>query len=224
MARAKKTDRAEARRRARAAAAEAAAAEAESSPSSSRPPAAGSGQTQATGPARPSVLDAFRGAMRPIDLRGDIGRIPWLVTKTYSVWLPSLLVVAATLLFALGGGAMQGIPGLAFNLFVFPPPMATAFLAGVLTDRMSYMAGFLVGLVSAIVFGAYVLIAQIPGTQLALSDRAGYVLYGLVVSPLAGLAIGGFAGFYRRFLRRANPNSGRRQNPPSKGSKAPARR
>jgi hypothetical protein len=223
VARAKKTDRAEARRRARAAAAEAAAAS-ESSPASSSQSATGGGTAQAAGPARPSVLDALRGAARPIDLRGDIGRIPWLVTKTYAVWVPSVLVIAATVLFAVGGGTMQGIPGLAFNLFVFPPPMATAFLAGVLTDRMSYMAGFLVGVVSAVIFGVYVLVAQIPGSTLTLSDRAGYVLYGLVVSPLAGLAIGGFAGFYRRFLRRANPNSGRRQNPPSKGSKAPARR
>ena len=218
MARAKKTDRAEARRRARVAAA------AEEPAASSATGAASASPAETSGPARPSVLGAFRGAVRPVDLRGDIGQIPWLVTKTYAVWLPSLLVVVSTALFALSGGTMQGIPGLAFNLFVFPPPMATAFLAGVLTERMSYMAGFLVGLVSAIVFGAYVLVAQIPGTQLTLADRGGYVLYGLVVSPLAGLAIGAFAGFYRRFLRRANPNAGRRQTPPSKGSKAAARR
>ncbi len=91
---------------------------------------------------------------------------------------------------------------------------------------MSYLAGWIVGLVcrgssSRCTWRS----SPIPATVLQGTQVQAYMLYGLVLSPLSGLAIGGFAGFYRRFLRRANPNAGKRQPPKSKGStKAPARR
>jgi hypothetical protein len=218
VARAKKTDRAEARRRARLTApgpvVEGAT---DSGPSG---PASGA---SSVGAGRPSILGAFRQAIRPIDLRGDLRQIPWLVTKTHAVWLPSVLIVAATVWFSTSGGSLRDLPGLAFNLFVFPPPLAAAFMAGVLTERMSYLAGGLVGLVSAIVFGVYMLVGPVPGSP-SLTEREGYVLYAIAISPLSGLAIGGFAGFYRRFLRRASPTRGTQQQTRGKGTKAPVRR
>ncbi len=219
MARAKKTDRAEARRRARLAAPgpeldEGATGDSHAAPATGTAPA---------GADRPGIFGAFRQAIRPLDLRADIRQIPWLVTKTHAVWLPSVLIVAATIWFSTSGGNLRDLPGLAFNLFVFPPPLAAAFMAGILTQRMSYLAGGLVGVVSAIVFSVYMLVGPVPGSP-ALADREGYVLYAAVISPLSGLAIGGFAGFYRRFLRRASPGGGARQQARGKGAKAPARR
>jgi hypothetical protein len=228
VARAKKTDRSEARRRARAVSATsdpstgadgipAAAASTGKAPAGA---AAGSAAAQ-----RPSIVGAFREAARPIDLRGDIRRIPWLITRTNAIWLPSLLVVGAAIWYA-SSGATGSLQNFAFTLLVYPPPQIGAlFLAGVLTDRMSYMAGGIVGLVCGIVFALYLAFAPIPEGALQGTQPQVYMLYGLVLSPLSGLAIGGFAGFYRRFLRRANPNSGRRQPPAKgKGTKAPARR
>jgi hypothetical protein len=219
VARAKKTDRSEARRRTRLAA---------PGPELDEEEAGGGPAAPATGAApanagRPSILGAFRQAIRPIDLRGDLRQIPWLVTKTHSVWLPSVLIVAATVWFSTSNGSLRDLPGLAFNLFVFPPPLAAAFMAGILTERMSYLAGGLVGLVSAIVFSAYMLVGPVPGSP-SLTEREGYVLYAFAISPLSGLAIGGFAGFYRRFLRRANPGRAAQQQARGKGTKAPARR
>jgi hypothetical protein len=52
--------------------------------------------------------------------------------------------------------------------------------------------------------------------------RVQNAFYAMLVSPVAGLAVGGFAGFYRRFLRMANPNAGNR--PAARGSKPAARR
>ncbi len=219
MARAKRTDRAEARRRARLTPIEPEVDEGAAGSSAGRP-------TTGTGPpatGRPSIVGAFRQAIRPIDLRGDIRQIPWLVTKTHAVWLPSVIIVAATIWFSIGGGHMQDIPGLAFNLFVFPPPLAAAFMAGILTERMSYLAGGLVGLVSALVFSVYMLVGPVPGSP-TLTQREGYVLYAIAVSPLSGLAIGGFAGFYRRFLRRASPGRAAQQPARGKGAKASVRR
>lgn len=219
MARAKKTDRSEARRRARLAA-PGPELDGEATSSGSEAPAPG---TAPASSGRPSIVGAFRQAIRPIDLRGDLRQIPWLVTKTYAVWLPSVVIVAATVWFATSDGSLRDLPGLAFNLFVFPPPLAAAFMAGILTERMSYLAGGLVGLVSAIVFSVYMLFGPVPGAP-SLTEREGYVLYAFAISPLSGLAIGGFAGFYRRFLRRASPGRAAQQQARGKGTKAPARR
>ena len=198
MARAKKTDRAEARRRARGLTAE--------GTLLAEGAAAGAGTAPAPGaPARPGLFSAFRLAARPVNVRADLRQIPWLVTRTRAVWLPSALVAISAIWFAASGGNAKEMSGLVFNLFVFPPPLAAAFLAGILTDRMSYLAGGLVGVVAAIVFSVYILLGPIAGGDFTAQTRQGYALYALVVSPLSGLAIGGFAGFYRRFLRFSNP-------------------
>lgn len=225
MARAKKTDRSAARRRARAAdAATGSTTGAGSTGAATGDPAASVGTAAPTG-AFATLTASFRDAVRPIDLRSDIRNIPWLVTRTNAIWLPSLLVVAATVWFASSGGN-TGIQSMAFQMFVYPPPQIGAlFLAGILTERMSYLAGGIVGLVCGIVFAVYLAVALIPAGVLAGTQREVFMLYGLVLSPLSGLAIGGFAGFYRQFLRRTNPNrASRQQASKGKGSKAPARR
>ena len=219
MARAKKTDRAEARRRTRALIAEGSPSETTETPSSS---------SVAGAPVRrPGLFGAFRSAVRPVHLRADLASIPWLVVRTKAVWLPSILVIASTVWFELAGGSPRDMSALAFNLFVFPPPIAAAFMAGVLTDRMSYLAGLLVGIVAGVVLVIHLGVGgSLPGLALPPDIRASYVPYALVVSPLSGLAIGGFAGFYRRFLRVANPNAGARRAAQrgNRGTKASVRR
>lgn len=219
MARAKKTDRADARRRTRALLADGA-------------PVTIDDSTD-TGPAhgapvrRSGLFGAFRSALRPVHVRDDIRAIPWLVTRTKAIWLPTILIVAAAVWSELSAGSPRDISSLAFNLFVFPPPIAAAFMAGVLTDRMSYLAGLLVGIVAGVVLVVHLAVGgSIPGLAMTPDIRAAYIPYSLVVSPLSGLAIGGFAGFYRRFLRVANPNAGSRRAGPrsARNAKAPARR
>jgi hypothetical protein len=75
-------------------------------------------------------------------------------------------------------------------------------------------------------FALVVAIAQ-PGlvTNLPPGLRESWILWALTIGPISGLAVGAFAGFYRRFLRRANPNAGaRRQESKAKPAKAQARR
>jgi hypothetical protein len=222
VARAKKTDRAEARRRTRLAAA---AAEEEAAASGTTSDAAAAApKAPVPSGARPSIGGIFRDAIRPVDIRQDLRQIRWLVTKTNAVWLPSLLVVVGALWFGANGGTIGALPYLVFNFVVFPPPLAVTFLAGILTDRMSYMAGLLVGIVDALVFGLYMALGPVGGVDLTADQRGAYIMFGLAISPISGLAIGGFAGFYRRFLRRANPNAGARQQQRNKTTKAAARR
>jgi hypothetical protein len=226
VARAKSTDRAEARRRHRAATAAAVA----ESPSLAVPSAAARTSTGGSGPAGPArtgIFGSFRGAIRPIHLREDLLDLPRLATRTFAIWLPALLILVVFGLFEASGANIsnQSVQALAFNLFVFPPPLAAAFLAGILTQRSSYLAGGIVGLLAGILFATYVLTATFaPSNGLAVTGdiRLQNAFYALLVSPVTGVAVGGFAGFYRRFLRMANPNAGNRST--ARGAKPAARR
>ena len=215
MARAKKTDRAEARRRARGLTAEGTLV--------AEGAAAGAGTPPATGaPARPGLFSAFRLAIRPVNVRADLRQVPWLVTRTKAVWLPSAIVAISAIWFATSGGNAKDMSGLVFNLFVFPPPLAAAFLAGILTDRMSYLAGGIVGVVAAFVLSIYMLVGPLV-PEYPTEARQQLIAYALLISPISGLAIGGFAGFYRRFLRFSNPPRNR-QAPRGKSAKPGPRR
>jgi hypothetical protein len=201
VARAKRTDRADARRRYRGTQSEAAsmdggAAESLDTASESpakRPPAparSGASARPATsdrspGPAgqRPSFTAAFRAASRPIDVRSDIAYIPTLTLRTRAVWIPALAAIASGAVFLaaqpLGSNALAN---LAFQLFVLPPTIAGAFLAGILAPRATYIAGGIAALVGALVFAVAVLvtpsnlsaatIAPAPSAVASASDAA----------------------------------------------------
>jgi len=167
VARAKRTDRAEARRRYRASqAAEDAtddssldnAGVADGSPARS--------STERTAPAaRPGLLGAFSGSIRRPDLRADLGYLPELI-RNKAVWAPSLLTIAA--------GAAVFVPGvlasplsIVIPLFVLQAPMAGPFLAGIWAPRASWLAGLIVGLISAVISSLYVLVVPVTGKPLA---------------------------------------------------------
>jgi hypothetical protein len=227
VVRAKSTDRAEARRRHRAATA-AAVAESPSLAVSPAGPRTGSAGSSPAAPVRTGVLGSFRGAIRPVHLREDLLDLPRLATKTFSIWVPCLLIFAVFALFEASGGNIsnQSVQALAFNLFIFPPPLAAAFLAGILTQRSSYLAGGIVGTLAGILFAVYVLSANFApsstGVAVTSDVRIQNAFYAMLVSPVAGVAVGGFAGFYRRFLRMANPNAANRRA--ARGTKPAARR
>jgi hypothetical protein len=214
VARAKSTERAEARRRHRAATA-AAVAEGpllEVAPTAPRSNGGGSGSAA---PARTGLLGSFRSAIRPVHFREDLQDLPRLATKTFAIWVPAVLLIAVFGAFEASGGNIsnQSVQALAFNLFIFPPPLAAAFLAGILTQRSSYLAGLIIGLLAGVLFAIYVLTANFTSTNgevVTDAIRMQNALYSMVVSPIAGLAVGGFSGFYRRFLRMANPNAANR--------------
>jgi hypothetical protein len=153
--RAKRTNRAEARRRHRAAIAEPGEEEAaddgvpqaSTRPSAPRP----AGTTQE----RPSLGTAFRAAFRPLTLREDLRFLPRLLVDR-SVWLPCLLTVAAGIAFAISGGGNWLIAIIA-TYFVAPPALGSVFLGGFLAPRASYLVGLIIGFVSAAVASVVIL-------------------------------------------------------------------
>lgn len=117
MARAKRTDRTDARRRYRAEqaasgidpAAEPTEATVEPSPSRGRGASAG-GPTPAV--ARPSITRAIRGAVRPLDIRGDLRALPQLALH-WSVLVSAGIAIIATVLFTTSASGVDfttGVP------------------------------------------------------------------------------------------------------------------
>jgi len=160
--RAKRTNRAEARRRYRASVAE---------------PIDETGDEEATEPAapasaarkaptesaprageRPSLAYAFRAAFRPLTLGDDLRYLPKLLVDR-SVWLPILLTIAAGIAFAVteGGNALIAIVA---TYFVAPPALGSVFIGGFLAPRASYLVGLIVGFVSAVVASVIILTSQ----------------------------------------------------------------
>ena len=222
MARAKRTDRAEARRRYRAQLVEERPDEADDAQDDA--PAAPAARTRAgttapAPPARPSITYAFRTAFRQANVREDLAYLPTLLVGTKAVWLPVLLSVASAVALVVGG--LNTFTLLFFQYFAYILPVGALFLAGFLAPRASYLAGFIVGAAATVVL-AVTLASGILGDELD-SEGLGssIVVNGLITSTIGGMLVSSAAAWYKRFLNLANPNRGRRP-PPRKA--APRRR
>ena len=164
MPRAKRTNRADARRRYRASVAEPIDDDAESTAEpGAAPTAARSGRTStpAAGPTpgeRPSLSNAFRAAFRPVNLREDLAYLPKLLIDR-SVWLPILLTIGAGVAFAATGGGNALIAIIA-TYFVAPPALGSVFIGGFLAPRASYLVGLIVGFAAAVVASVIIVTSQ----------------------------------------------------------------
>ena len=220
MARAKRTDRADARRRSRAAqSAEAAElAEATTDPTahqkSSAPADKASSQVTRMG-----FMDAFRAAIRPVHVREDLAALPWIAIHTKALWVPVLITILSTL-------AIIGTNGGDLSLFMFAyfiqtPAIGGVFIAGFLAPRASWLLGVIVGLVAALCYTILLvgypttIYAGLPPTQ----DQALQVASSaFILSPVMGGIFAAGAAWYRRFLRltapvRARPSNERKARP-----------
>lgn len=238
MARAKTTDRAEARRRYRALMAAEAAAGAldgeEGVPSDggamtstsqrARPVAApprGVGSGSATQP-RMSLLAALRTAAAPADVVDDVRALPWIATRTKAIWLPALLIGATGVAFLIPTLADNAIVRFLGVALLAPPPMIPAFLAGMLTPRASWLAGGIAGLLGGLMVAILITIApsSASSTQGLDFQNLGFLV---VAGPVFGMGVGAFSGFYRRFLALSSPQR-QQQRKSGQSSRGPAGR
>jgi hypothetical protein len=212
VARAKRTQRAEARRRNRAAAPEAAFEADESAPSPST--AVRGAQPVAKAPTTPQRMGfsaAFRAAIRPLNVRADLAALPWIATHTHALWVPVAITLASTIaIIATKGG---DISLFMFAYFIQTPAIGGVFIAGFLAPRASWLLGAIVGLFSAICYSVLILAypttiyaAAAPPTQAQAQEVA---LSAFVLSPLIGAFFAAGAAWYRRFLRLSSPNRAR---------------
>jgi hypothetical protein len=207
VARAKRTDRAAARRRYRAAMGEpiedAETSDVISASRSEPPPTrAGTGASAGGAPERPSIVGAFRTAFLPVDLRGDLRSLPQLLL-TRAFLIPTVLSGLAFIAFALNPSSLTAI---FYQYFSYQFPVAGVFIAGFFAPKASWLIGALVSIVSA-AFQFPLLVGQSPELVLAI----------VVQGALYGAFFAAAAAWYRRFLNRANPNRSR----PGQGGRRP---
>ena len=240
MARAKHTDRTEARRRHRAEQAALAAAASGEAPEGNAPadstaakaPATrtSAGKAVAAPPAqRPGIMSAFRGAYRPVDLRSDLRAFPQVVTH-WAVLASMAIAIVATIAFivstnefgaSLDVSVAQPLEGkeigmvtnatyLVISLFVAPPPAAGAFLIGFTAQRASWLGGLVFGIVAAI---CYSVIVATPAGRLLIGGNPpeAFAVQAMVMGPIGALLFASMAAWYKRFLNLANPNRGARR-------------
>ena len=218
MARAKRTDRAEARRRYRATQDEAPFAddtlEEDAVAEPTTAPARPSGRervraasTQPTPPARPGMRAAFSKAFRPLDVRGDLVALPGLL-RNRAFLIPLALIVGVAAAVVLTGGN-EPITSTFSVYFLAPPPVAPVFLAGFLAPRASWLIGGVLGAFAALLI---VLILSLPSMQAltttttgATALEPGIIGYSFFLSTVGGALFAAVAAWYKRFLFLANP-------------------
>ena len=252
MARAKRTDRTEARRRYRAEQAALAPDDAgatdDPTPASAQrsgskaAPAAASAQP---GP-RPSIRAAFSGAIHPLDLRGDLRAAPrvlthWAVLGAIAISIVSAIafVVSTDELFKsvdwtatdpLAGKQFSTVGSISFlgvQLFVLAPPFAGAFLIGFTAKRASWLGGLAFGIVATVCFIGILQTQAWHALVQPGADPTTAIASAAAISPVGAALFASIAAWYRRFLELANPNRNRSQpaKPQSgRGNMKPARR
>lgn len=229
MARAKRTDRTEARRRHRADQAAVAGytgVAADGASTSATATAAGSNASVTPTVERPSITSALKGAFRPLNLAGDLRALPKLLLH-WSFWGPAAATIVTTVVYiVVAQGRTTDSPSdtlwvvvnLAFQMFVFPlpAPAGSAFIAGFGAPRAAWLIGLLIGVISAVCFA---IILGLVSASLTSSDTtvdvSTYALQGFLVAPVGASLFAAGAAWYKRFLNLANPNR-RQRRPPAK--------
>ena len=243
MARAKRTDRAEARRQyraylaaqaeARAAAAETEAEEpAESAGAVGRPARTRAVQTGAQPGQRLGMFAAARAAFRTPTYVDDLRNIGPLVFRTNAIWPVAAIcliaaVVAYTRITPESTTTSDPIIAITIQFILSPIPLLPPMLAGFLAPRSTWLAGALAALISSLT-----LLALVTATSLKLEGSTTSItsanVAGITISLLAeaipfGALIGAASGWYKRFLNLMGGGRQRGRSKPS-GQKRPVRR
>ncbi|HET9082775.1 MAG TPA: hypothetical protein VFN41_00110 [Candidatus Limnocylindrales bacterium] len=216
MARAKRTQRAEARRRYRGEQSLGAQGDADAidAPASAAPASRSTSSSQTNAP-RQGVGNAFRAAFRPVDIRSDLRALPQLV-RHRALWIPVAITLATTVLFVVvrpeGRTDILGVVTVfLYQYFVVTPAIGGVFIAGFLAPKASWLYGILVGLVAAICY-SFLVVRGFIGTAPSAETQGlarDVVLASFFLSPLVGAFFASTAAWYRRFLYLSNPNRGR---------------
>lgn len=197
MPRAKRTDRAEARRRSRALSAPrplgADDDDAIEAPSS-EPPARSASAASTTAAPRPKVASGFRASFRPVDLRGDLRALPQLL-RHRAFLAPAVASGVAAILYMVSPSPTTAI---FYQYFSYQAPILALLVAGFFAPRASWLIGALLGTLS--------LLFQLP---LLVGFAPADVLSFLFSGALYGALFASMAAWYRRFLSSMSRNRNR---------------
>lgn len=205
MARAKRTQRADARRRYRQTVAgdpeDVGLDDGEPTTAAAAPRVTSAGRKAgpSTAGRQMGFTDAMRAAWHRPDVRADIAVLPsLLLTRWFLIPLALVLVgIVGVIVFP-----TNYVSGLLFQLMVLPPAMAPVFIVGFFAKRASYLLGFLIAVVDVIGYALFVYLALpalAPNATPTQSSQE-LVLSALAIGPLSGIFFASGAAWYRRFL------------------------
>lgn len=233
MARAKRTDRAEARRRYRAILqdqsgegteaemeeeAEAPARQASSAGQSRARAAQGSDQVSQT--KRVGFFGAFKAAYRPVHYREDLRFFVPLITRTNAIWPVFVMCMLGLGLVLVRRNPNDFLFQMVISMIITPLPMMPAMIAGFLAPRATWLAGLIAAFISSMtsvawwVSGAMPVQAVVNGTvqvtgyrAMPLAELWPNTLQLLWIALPAGALLAALAGWYKRFLALTGPAS-----------------
>jgi hypothetical protein len=240
VARAKRTDRAEARRQYRAYLAAQAEAQATAEPEDDEEPARD--RAAAARPPRREIsapkpgerlgmVAAAKGAFRQPHYFDDLRNIGPLVFRSRAIWpVAAVCVIAALVAYPRIGPktaiADDPILAVTFQFILYPIPLLPPMIAGFLAPRSTWLAGALAAAVSTLTLVALLVASayKLEGTS---SQVTGANVLGVTVNWLSlalpfGALMGAASGWYKRFLDLMGAGRSRGQSKPSQ--KRPVRR
>ena len=148
------------------------------------------------------------------DFREDIRALPTVFRTRRLVWLPFGLVLIGFILRLLIFGMpveLQTWVVLYLEFFFVPQGLFAYFIAGFLAPRASYLVGGLLGVLSGALYAIAELATAALGTNIPMADAATGIVYSAFVGMILGTFAGGFAAWYRNFLRQMQDNGRRRR-------------
>jgi hypothetical protein len=238
LARAKRTDRTEARRRHRAQQTTDLAEDEDDEPVDAVEPSpartsrrtvasartrssSASGAGPAARPARPSFVGAARAAYRPANVREDLAALPRLLIH-WSVLVSAALAIVGSAAFVVSGSESTAttatttayIASMLVSLFVGPPPFGAALLIGFMLPRATWLVGLVFGLLASACFTVVVLAQPTPTGSVSIPAILAQVWF---LGPIGTMFFAAGIAWYKRFLDLLNPNRGQRQQKPQPG-------
>ncbi|HEY5472102.1 MAG TPA: hypothetical protein VIK32_02815 [Candidatus Limnocylindrales bacterium] len=239
MARAKRTDRAEARRQYRAylqekqetAAAEANDSDGAADVASSRPARSRDQRPQAVikPGGRLGIFAAAKAAYRTPHYLDDIRNVRSLVFHSKAVWPVLVVCVAAGAfsVFRISSGAASTDPVLTalFQFLFYPVPLVPPMLAGFLAPRSTWLAGLIAGFISTMTMVGFFAMTTttIPGYAGTISGGLLAITVQMLSTSLAfGLMMAALSGWYKRFL--SLTSAPRNRAPAKSASQRPTQR
>ena len=230
MARAKRIDRAEARRRYRAAMLEQGQGDPETREIEENRSAATARSSAVRGaPVQPGqrvgIVSALKLATRPVHYGDDLRFAPTLILRTNAIW-PTVLVSLAGLAYGLmqtdyTSSGMQ----LTTTLLIASPPLVQPMLAGFLAPRATWLAGIISSLISSVCLWILLVWAYSGHVTNLPPGAISYVPVAIELTVTAitfGALLGAASGWYKRFLSLSSGGGSRNQKRSS--SQKPAAR
>lgn len=166
----------------------------------------------ANAPQRGGFTAAFRAAYHPAHPREDLRYLPGLLTH-WSFLVSVLLIVGSVIAYL----ALPNYTGTAFllQLVVWPgQALAPQVIAGLFARRASYMLGFILGLLQGVAFVLLVTSVVSVTNAIPPAQLGTFVLQSLLAGPVIGALYAAAAAWYRRFLRESSPRRQMQQGRP----------